>query len=329
MKSTRVGTPTISRRQTMALIAAGLGLLPGGAQAAGFPERAVTLIVPFAAGGTTDVLVRKQSDLLRSHWGQPVIVLNRTGAATIIATQVLMRAPADGHTILVAPDPTFTVNPLMYPHLPYDPDRDLAPITTLITYPLGIAVTRSLGVSSLKELVALSKTRSLNYGSFGIGTAPHLVMEIFKAQSGCTMAHIPFAGIAPTLLAMGSNDVHATVMGAGAGLPSVQSGLVQFLAIDSRAPLLPGVPTFAEAGYPDLRAPSWWGATVPIATPAPIVAQLQRDIAATLSEPDMLRFLQTNGYEAVGDRPEDLATRIRTSREYWAPIVKNLTIRIE
>jgi tripartite-type tricarboxylate transporter receptor subunit TctC len=329
--SGRCPGPGPTRRQLLASAASGAALalasLP--ARAAGFPERNVTLVVPFAAGGTTDIAARKLAEGLRRRWNQSVVVSNKPGAGTVIAAETVAHAVADGHTLLIAPDPTYSINPLVYPKLPYDPVKDFTPVMTMLTYPLGIAVSESLGVASLRELVELSRRKDLNYGSFGIGTAPQLVMEMFKAASGARIQHIPYNGIAPVLMAMRSGDVHATVLGAGAAIPTVRSGELRMLAMEGRDALLPAVQTFAEAGYAGVRAPSWWGVAAPAGTPSGAIAEIKAAISAVMAEPDMLAYLRTAGYQPSNEGPRELARRIADSRAIWEPVVHANKITID
>jgi tripartite-type tricarboxylate transporter receptor subunit TctC len=302
--------------------------LSGRASAEGFPDRPVKIVVPFAAGGTTDVAARKLAELLRVRWNQGVIIENRVGAGTIIATLAVARSAPDGYTMLLT-DSALATNEVLHSKLPYKLETQLAPVTTFVTWALGIAVSTNLGVDSLKGLVELSKTRNLNYGSFGPGTTPHLGMELFKSLSGAQVAHVPFGGVAPVLVAMGSDTVQATIMGAGAALPSVTAGSVRMLALDAKSPLMPDVPTFAEAGFPAMRAPAWWGVAVPGGTPPGIVARLNADIAAALKEPSLHDFLVQNGYVPVGDSPADFAARIKETIELYRPIAKAANIHLD
>lgn len=319
----------MKRRHVLAASTALWALPVASLRAATFPDRPVTLVVPFAAGGTTDIATRKIADVLKRRWNQSVLVVNKPGAGTIIAAELVARSAPDGLNILIAPDPTYSVNPLIFDKLPYDPFKDFAPVTTLITYPLGIAVSTNLGVNSLKELVELSKTRDLNYGSFGVGTAPQLVMELFKSQSGLKMEHIPYNGIAPVLLAMQSGEVHATVAGSGAVASQIKAGKLKMLAMDYKTALFPEIPTFTEAGYPNMHAPSWWGVTVAAGTSKAIAQQIRQDLMAALEEPEIVAYLQTAGYDASGETGEVLAKRMRDSRDMWAPIVKAKKIRVD
>jgi tripartite-type tricarboxylate transporter receptor subunit TctC len=320
--------PPIIRRTIiaagLALLAAGLGSSNSAAQ--GFPTHPVRIVIPFAAGGTMDVIARRMAELMRSRWNQPVIVENRPGGGTIVATQFVARAPADGLTMLLT-DFSLATNDVLYRTLPYQLEQ-LAPVTTLVTWPLGVVVNTNLGVDTLAEFAALSHRRQLNYGSFGPGTAPHLAMELFKAQSSADVLHIPYSGIAPVLLAMSADTVHASVMGILAAMPGIERGTMRMLAVDERSALLPDVPSFADAGFPAMRAPAWSGVVVPAGTDAAIVVELNRAIAAALKEPGLRAFLIQGGYTPVGDSPADFGTRIRATIELWRPIARAAGIQL-
>lgn len=223
-----------------------------------FPSRTVQLIVPFAAGGSTDVFARRLAEVLRVKWKQPIIIENKPGAGNVIGIQAAVGAQPDGHTLIIVPDPAVTVDPLIRSQLPYNPEQDLVPITTLVTYPQVIVANASVPAKSLKELADLSKKTPINYGSYGLGTAPHLVLELYKQLSGAEMTQIPYRGSAPAWLALTSNEVQLLVAGVGTVMPHVEAGRVRVLAVEGneRSPQLPDVPTFAEAGYPKLRAPA-------------------------------------------------------------------------
>jgi tripartite-type tricarboxylate transporter receptor subunit TctC len=294
-----------------------------------FPERTVRIIAPFAAGGSSDVILRKLAEILRVNWGQPVVIENRPGGGNIIAVQATINAMPDGYTLLLLPDPAIALYPLMYKHLRYDPDKDLAPVTTLFTVPMGIAVNASVGVTSLEELAMASRSRELNYASFGVGTAPFLVMELYKKASDARILHIPYNGIAPVMQAMASGDVQITVVGAGVAAPQVETHKWVLLAADRRLSLLPSVPTFAEAGYPTVHAPFWFGIFAPSGTPKPIVDKISADIGKALDRPEFRAYLEVNGYGVGGDRPEELFRRVIDSRALWVPIIKEQGIQLD
>lgn len=307
-----------------------LALASSGAQAQQFPTGVVHLIVPFAAGGPTDVTARQLAEILRVKWQQPVIIENKPGAGNVIGIQTAVAANPDGQTLIIAPDPSITVDPLVRTKLPYAPERDLTPITTLITFKQVILASTELPVKTLKEAAAYSMTKPLNYGSYGPGTAPHLVLELFKKLSGAKITHVPYGGNAPALLALTRGEVQFSVSGIGSALPFIEGGKFRALAIEGpdRSPILPDVPTFAEAGFPELRAPAWWALFGPANMSEALVAKISQDVAEALHAPAMAAYLAKNGYIVAGDGPESLKVRIRDTRDLWTPLVKSLDLKI-
>ena len=309
-------------------------LAPGSATGQTFPAKAVRIIVPFPAGGTADIFSRAMAPFLSNDWGQPVLVENRPGAGNIIAAETVARAPADGYTLLLAPDPVLATNPLLYSKLPYDAIADFAPVTTLVRFGIGIVVNATVPAQNLRELVALAKAKpgGLNYGSFGAGTAPHLVMELFKSVAGIDIVHVPYKGVAPVLTDLTAGVVQSTAISAGAAAPQVKAGKLRMLAVDGdkRSPLMPDVPTYAESGYPQMKAPAWWGIVAPAATPRPVIDKLHRDIVKVLNTPEFrdphaIRV----GYEPVANSPAEFAALIRDTTALWAPVIKAANIRLD
>jgi tripartite-type tricarboxylate transporter receptor subunit TctC len=292
--------------------AAALVLCCAHALAQPFPAKPVKIVVTFAAGGSADIFVRAMAPFLSAELGQPVIIENKPGAGNIIAAEYVARSPADGYTLLLAPDPVLATNPLLYSKLPYDAIKDFAPVSLLVRFGLGIVVSAALPVNSLQELVAYAKANpgKLNYGSFGPGTAPHLVMELFNSVAGVSIVHVPYKGVAPVLTDLIAGVVQASSMSAGPAVPGVKSGRLRMLAVDGgkRSPLMPDVPTFAEAGFAQVQAPAWWGLVAPAATPRAVIDRLHRDIVKVLKNP---AFYEANavrqGSEPVGSTPAEFA----------------------
>ena len=295
-----------------------------------FPDKPVTIVVPFAAGGTTDLAARTIGEVLSEKWGEPVVVENRPGAGNIIALSSVAQAPADGYTMLIAPDPALSVNPMVYSSLPYDVERDFQPVTTLVKFPLAVVVSAKLGVETLQEFIDLAKTKELNYGSFGPGTAPHLTMEVLQSAAGFTINHVPYNGAAPVRLAIQSGEVDATVMGLGSSRPIRESGEAVAVALDGdeRDPLSPDTPSFAEAGYAEVKAPAWWAVLVPNGTPGDIVTQLNADIIEATKDERFKKFLENGGFRPTEDSPEDTATLIKDTTEYWRPVIEKIDLKL-
>lgn len=303
-----------------------------GVQAQGkYPERPVKIIVPFAAGGSTDIVARKIADLLARKWGTAVIVEDRPGGGTAIGGIALANAAPDGYTILIGPDTTFAINQLLSSRPQYDPLKDFAPITELVAFPMAIVVDAKLPVKTLAELVALAKTKSLNYGSFGVATAPHLTMEMFKQAAGVDIVHIPYKGVAPVFLALQSGEIQATAISPAAAAPFVKSGTLRILAVDgiNRWPTAPDVPTYAEAGFPTMRAPGWWAIAAPAKTPAPIIQALNRDLREVIEAPDFREYLVSQGYLPATGTPAELEAVMKDTAHLWAPVIKKLGIDLK
>ncbi|MFC6284910.1 MULTISPECIES: Bug family tripartite tricarboxylate transporter substrate binding protein [Polaromonas] len=305
------------------------------ANAQGFPSRTVSIIVPFPPGGSADLFARAIAPILSKTWGQPVIVENRPGAGGNIAAQMAARATPDGHTLFLAPDPVLSTNQLIYPKLPYDVKRDFAPVSRVVEFPSVIVVNASLGVKTLGELQTLAKTNQgkLNFSSFGIGTAPHIGMEMFNRVAGVDIVHVPYKGMADAVPALVAGDVQVLFIGHSiAQMGAIQEGRLRILAVagDHRSRLIPNVPTFAEAGFPTLKGPNFWGFVTQSKVPRAIIEKINADIVKALSDPGIVdRFVTKNGYELIGDTPEQFAARIQALTDIWAPVIKSADIHLE
>ena len=317
-----------------ALFASLLGVLAAGSLQTAtkaddkFPTRPVKIVVPFAAGGTTDAVSRKLGDLLAKKWGQPVVVETRPGAGTVLGVMAAVGAPADGHTLLVVADASVSINPLLYADLPYNPAKDLTPVVKLNSFPMVIAVNEKLPIKDLKSLSEY-RQRSLNYGSFGPGTNPQLVMESFKSLSGLDAVHIPYKGVGPLMLALAGGEIDVSALSSGAAFQAQQTGKIRLLAIegDKRMPQLPDVPTFAEAGFPQLRAPSWWAIVVRNGTPDAIVKKLNADLNEAIADPSFQEFMMRSAFIPGGGSQAELAALITDTAKLWAPIIEKLQLR--
>ncbi|HVZ50632.1 MAG TPA: tripartite tricarboxylate transporter substrate binding protein [Pseudolabrys sp.] len=297
-----------------------------------YPDRPLKIIVPFAAGGSTDVMARKIADLLSKKWGgKPVFVESRPGGGTAIGGIALANAAPDGYTILIGPDTTFAINQLLTSRPQYDPLKDFAPITGLVAFPMAIVVDAKLPVKTLKEFVAYAKTHPTNYGSFGVASAPHLTMEMFKQAAGVDIVHVPYKGVAPVLLALQAGEIQATAISPAAAAPYVKQGIMRILAVDGkeRWPSAPDVPTYAEAGFPTVRAPGWWAIGAPAKTPAPIINKLNHDLREIIDAPDFKEYLVTMGYKPASGTPEQLEALMQDTAALWAPVIKRLHIDLK
>ena len=298
------------------------------AHAQEFPTRAVRVIVPYPPGGGVDGMARPLADRLSKMWGQAVLVDNRPGAATHIGAELVAKAAGDGHTLLLTSDQTITSNPHLYAaKMPFDPLKDLAPITQLIDLHQMVVAHPSVSANTMQELVALARSRpgTLNYGSYGNGSQPQLLFEALKAQTGVDIAHIPYKGIAPALTAAIAGEVQLTLGGAATTRGHFQTGRLKPLAIarKERLALYPDVPTLREAGFPDTDPQPWFGLFAPGTTPAPLVARISKDVGAVLQDADFRdREIVSKGYTGVGSTPAQFAEFIRADLDYKGRLIR-------
>jgi tripartite-type tricarboxylate transporter receptor subunit TctC len=314
--------------------AACLALVPGLAPAQNFPERPIRVIVPYPAGGGIDVLARALGEELGKRWGQGFVVENRPGGSTIPATSEAARAAPDGYTLLLTTDSSISVNPHLFAKLPYDPVKDFVPITHLINLHQLLLAHPSVPAGNLKELVALAKQKpgTLNYGSYGNGSQPHLAMETFKQQAGVDIVHIPYKGIPQAIPAAIAGEVQLTFSGAASSQGHIQGGRLKPLAIggDKRLALLPDVPTFTEQGYPGVPAGAWFGLFAPAGTPPAIVNKLAAEIGAIMRSPDFRqRQVDTKGYELIANTPAQFAAFLKDDSARSARAVKISGAKVE
>jgi tripartite-type tricarboxylate transporter receptor subunit TctC len=320
---------TLTRRS--ARLAAASALAAGTARAEDYPTRPVELIVPFAAGGGTDLLARLAGEGLARRLGQPFVVINRPGANTNIGMLSVARAKPDGHTLLMA-SVGLAANPSLYTRLNFDPLADLAPIALLANSPTVLVVPPALPVSSLAEFIAYAKQHpgELNYGSYGAGSGPHLATELFMAMTGTRLVHIPYGGGGPAALGAMTNQVQALFASVLPVLGMVRGDKLRPIAIASerRSALLPGVPTFAESGL-DYRTGTWFGLLAPARTPAAIIATLNRETVAVLREESVRERLAEQGAEVVGDTPEQFRAFIRAETDRLAQVIREAKIQLD
>lgn len=299
-----------------------------GAQA--YPSKAVRLIVPFAAGGSTDIIGRTVGQKLNEMWGQPVLVDNRPGGSTVIGTDAVAKAAPDGYTLLITPAP-FTIVPSLIGKLPYDPARDFEPITLINTTPLVIVVHPGVPARSIKELIALAKSRpgALNYGSSGAGGSNHLAGELFNAMAGVKMVHVPYKGNAPALADLVGGHVDAVFNGLTSAMPLIKSGRLRALAVTSlaRAGALPDMPTLDELGLKGFQAVAWNGLTAPARTPKEVIARLNADVLKVVRSPELAERLKAEGSDPVGNSPAQYAAFLRDEIAKWAKVIKQAGIK--
>lgn len=326
--------PRCSCRFTARSVLAVLMLLvlaaPASFAAEVYPSKPIRLIVPFAPGGAADILARVVGDHLQRELGQPIVVVNRDGAGTIIGVDAAAKSPADGYTMLISGDAA-TINTASGRTLPYDLMRDLKPISLLYAGTQFLLVNKDSPWKSLPDLVAEGRAKPgrLRYGSTGIGTSTHLSTETVNAAAGIKAIHVPYRGVAPAMNALMGGQVDYVIGGSTAAIPAIQNGTVRALAITSRtrSPVLPNVPTLIEQGVA-AETGSWYGLLVPAATPADIVKRLHEATAVVLKSPDVAERLKSLGGEARSTTPEAAATFMRQEIQAFGTLMRRLDIRL-
>lgn len=300
------------------------------AQDDGYPNKPVRIVVPFAAGGSTDVVARLLADKLSVEFKQPFLIDNRAGASGNIGAQVVAKAPADGYTLLMGTTGVLSINGHLYKNMNYDVARDFAPVsyTSLITNILVVPV--DLPVRNVAELVALAKSKpgGLSFASSGSGSSTHLSGELFKAMAGVYILHIPYRGSPQALNDVVAGQVNMLFDNAPSSMGFIQQGKLRALAVTSskRLPNLPDVPTLDEAGVKGYESLSWSGIVAPAATPKPVIAKLNEAIDRILKSDDIKRRLAGLGVEVVGGPPEAFARQIRTESDKWGKLIKSANI---
>ena len=298
-----------------------------------YPVKPVRLIVPFAAGGGTDIVARTVGAKLGERLGQTVVVDNRAGASGAIGTELVARSPADGYTLLMGSSGPIAINPALHTKLPYDPLRDFVPVALITTMPFLTVVHPSLPVRSIKELIALAKVRpgQLNYASPGSGSSTHLATELFKAMAGVQIVHVPYKGVAPAATDLVSGQVQMLTGDLNTLMPHVKSGKMRPLAVTGgmRSALLPDMPTMAEAGVAGYEASGWFGMLAPAGTPRDIVRRLNGEIVKALQSDELRKRLAGLGGEVAGGTPEAFAQHLRWEIDKWGKLIRAIGLKPE
>lgn len=307
------------------LMVAGTTVVAAPLHAQGYPSRALRIVVPSSAGSGADFSARLISQPLSERLGQQVVIENRAGAATMIGTELVAKSPPDGYTLLLGVG-TLATTPAMYKKVPYDAQRDLAPITQLASVANVLVVHPSLPAKSVKELIALAKARpaELAFASSGTGTLPQLSMELFLVMTGTKMLHVPYKGPGPGLIDLLAGRVSVMTTSTTAAFPHIRSGRLRALGVTTarRVAVMPDVPTIAEAGVPGYESVQWWGLLVAAGTPAEIVARLNKDVVSVMSVRDIKERFEREGMVVVAGTPQEFTAFIRSETEKWARIVK-------
>jgi tripartite-type tricarboxylate transporter receptor subunit TctC len=313
------------------LFLAALAFIPLSAGAQGYPERTIKLVVPFPAGGATDLVARAVSQKLADALGKPVIVENRPGAAAAIGTDFVAKSAPDGYTLLMGISSSMVVGPV-YSKVPYDPVRDFAPISILTVSPFAVVVRPSLPARTVPDLISLAKAQPgrLNMASFGSGSSSHLAGELFKSMAAINMTHVPYKGGAPALqdLLGGSVDVMFDIV--SSVRPHIASGKLRGLAVTGlkRSPAAPDLPTAAET-IPGFEASAWFGILAPAGTPSEVVGRLNKELVRIVKGPELQQLFSAQAMEPVGSTPEQFAETIKQDLAKWSKVIRDAGIKPE
>lgn len=296
------------------------------------PQRAIRFVVPFPAGGATDVVARVMAERMQERFGQPVVVENRTGAGGNVGVENVVRSAPDGYTILMGTTGTLTVNPHLYASMGFDPATDLAPISMAFSTDHVLIVNPSVPAQTAQELLALARAQpgQLTYGSAGPGSSTHTVAELFKLVAQVDITHVPYRGSAPALNDTVAGTVQLMLDQLPSAIGQIQGGRVRALAVTGprRSRVLPDVPTVAEIGLPQAEATSWGAVMAPAGTPAPVIQQLSAVIREALAMEAVQERLAQAGADAVSSSPEELADYIRSETEKWGRVVREARITV-
>ncbi|MBC7609840.1 MAG: tripartite tricarboxylate transporter substrate binding protein [Polaromonas sp.] len=318
------------RRLTLRLALLGLMLIAGHAHAQTdrFPQKAVRIIVPFTAGQGSDVIARLMGERLSQIWGQPVVVDNKPGANGSIAVDLVVRSPADGHTLLLTSNSPLVISPSIYRKLPYDPQKDLSPVAFVGYADIILVANPKLQARNMKELLAALKADGkASFASPGTGSTSHLTMEIFRKANGLDMVHVPYKGSGPALTDIAGGQVLMMADATPSAAPLIRAGAIRALAMTGprRSSLLPDIPTAAEFGLNELPAGGWYGVLAPASTPAAVVAKIHADVLSVIARPEIQERMKAQGIEPPPAMPiAQFADFIRTESTYWETTTRRL-----
>ena len=305
----------------------------GQGQGQAYPAKPIRVIIPYVAGGVLDLLMRSLNQVVSDSIGQPVFIENRPGASSQLSLSACAKSAPDGYSICTTSGEGMSFGPILFPSLPYDPDKDFIPITNLVWINGVIAANGSMPFDNMREMIDYAKARpgALNWGSFGVASTPHMYLEWIKHQAGVNITHVPYKGVAQVFPAMISGEIQAAYYAMGIVLPQVRSGKVKVLAVTTpqRSPYLPTVPTLAQQGL-DPGISAWFGLFAPARTPATVIDRLHAEFVKALHNPNFQeKFLKVQAYDAVGNSPAEFAEFIKADRAFASRIVKLTGIRPE
>ncbi len=303
------------------------------AVAEAFPSKPIRIIVPYSAGGTTDMLARTVGRKLNEKWGQPVIVENRTGANGMIGMDVVAKAPADGYTLGLASPGTHAINQSLYAKLPHDPIKDFQPVSLLVEAPMGLVVNASVPVNSVQDLIKLAKSEpgKLSFASGGAGSSQHLAYELFRAATNIEAIHVPYKGGVAAYTDLVGGQVQVMFDAVQQEMPYVKAGKLKLLAVASarRLPLFPNTPTVAESGVPGFETQSWYGLVAPAGIPKPVLDQLATEVAAAINAPEVKKNLTDIGLVPAAHGPQQFAEHIQAETAKYAKVIKAANVKPE
>ena len=309
-----------------------LGLLESPATAQQFPAKLVKFVVPQTPGGATDVFARKIGQILSERWGQPVVIENRAGAGGVVGTDVVAKSPPDGYTLLVTYAGSQAINASLYPKIPFDTIKDFQTVATLAVTPFILIVHPKLPAKDLEEFIALARAKpgALTYASSGNGSVNHLLGEMLKADTGISILHVPYRGVAPAITDVMGGQVDAAFSSVPSVLQMVRGGNVRAIAVSSarRIAIAPEIPTMAESGLPGFDVNPWWGILAPAGTDMAIVRKINSDVASILRTPEMIDFLAAQGAEPLITSPEEFLGILQADVVKWAKVVKDADVTI-
>ena len=298
-----------------------------------YPVKAIRMILPSAPGSGPDIMARSIGQKLTEAWGQPVVVEARPGAGGIIGSEAVAKSPPDGYTLIMGNAGSHSVNPSMYPKLPYDPLRDFAPVSLVSSAPNILIVHPSLPVKSVKDLIALAKERSgkLTFGSGGNGSTAHLSGAMFGMLAGINIVHVPFKGAPAAVIGILNGDISMAILNLPPALPHIKSGMLKALGVSTpnRFSALPEMPTIAESGLPGYSAGTWYGVLAPAGTPREIIMKLNAEIVKSLRTEELKKRIAADGGEVIGSTPEEFTAVMKTDIAKWAKVVQATGARME
>jgi tripartite-type tricarboxylate transporter receptor subunit TctC len=291
-----------------------------------YPSKAVRVVVTFPPGSTPDIVGRALASRLQEAMGQPFVVENRAGAGGNIGADAVAKAAPDGHTLLVSTNGVFAINKALYRSMPFDPERDLAPVSLLATAPQMLVVSPSLGLTGFKEYLEHARRNpgKLSYGSVGAGSASHLTMELLKSDAGVSLVHVPYKGFPPAVTDMLAGNIHTMFAIVPGVLPHVKAGKMAGLAVTAlkRSELAPDVPSVAELGYPQLESLAWIGLGAPAGTPPEVLSRLSAETVRVMRAPEVRSLLGKQGFDVVAGSPQEFSGWIRAEAVKWARVIK-------